>query len=397
MSEEKRKLMPGETYPEEPSSSWSTHDVEPFFIWAKKVGASDITIQTNEQIILEVDGRKQRVTKKYLSSIEVNQIMSTLYESDVAAGIINGGKDLDFAYRARVSKREAYRYRVNIVGGTTEGQDSVQITARTIDSDPPRLSDLNIEKDILDNYMAYQGMVLITGATGSGKSTLLAAIIREILEDEESNKKIITFEAPIEYVYDNIPKPSCSIFQTQVYKHLESFSAAIRNALRRAPNIILIGEARDPETIREAVTASTTGHLLFTTVHTNGFAETIRRMVTQFPANERNSMALDIVSSLNMVVSQRLLKKEGGGRIAIREYVVMNSEIKEILSGCDLDRLSLVCRRILKTYGRSFYQDALDKYEQGLISKKDLDIIKKQDEAADKDASIKITSNSIGV
>lgn len=397
MSEEKRKLLPGETYPDEPSSSWSTHDVEPFFIWAKKVGASDITIQTNEQIILEVDGRKQRVTKKYLSSIEVNQIMSTLYESDVAAGIINGGKDLDFAYRARVNKREAYRYRINIVGGTTEGQESVQITARTIDSDPPKLSDLKVEQEILDNYMAYQGMVLITGATGSGKSTLLAAIIREILEDEESNKKIITFEAPIEYVYDNIQKPSCSIFQTQVYKHLESFSAAIRNALRRAPNIILIGEARDPETIREAVTASTTGHLLFTTVHTNGFAETIRRMVTQFPANERNSMALDIVSSLNMVVSQRLLKKVGGGRIAIREYVIMNAEIKEILSGCDLDRLSLVCRRILKTYGRSFYQDAQDKFNQGLISEKDLNIIKKQDEAADKDASIKIMSNSIGV
>lgn len=392
---EKIKLLPEETYPNEPLGSWSSNDVEPFFIWSKQVGASDITIQTNEQIILEVDGRKQRVTKKYLSAIEVSQIMSTLYESDVAAGIINGGKDLDFAYRAKVGKREAYRYRVNIVGGTTEGQEGVQITSRTIDSDPPKLSDLKVEKEILDNYMAYQGMVLITGATGSGKSTLLAAIIREILEDEESNKKIITFEAPIEYVYDNIKKPSCSIFQTQVYKHLGSFSDAIRNALRRAPNIILIGEARDPETIREAVTASTTGHLLFTTVHTNGFAETIRRMVTQFPANERNSMALDIVSSLNMVVSQRLLKKVGGGRIAIREYVVMNSEIKEILSGCDLDRLSLVCRKILKKYGRSFYQDALQKYEEGLISEKDFNIIKKQDEASDKDASIKLSPTNI--
>ena len=371
-------------YPKEPVR-FHRKDVEGFFVWATEQGASDITIQTGEQIFLEIDGKMYRVTKHYLDHSEVMEVVVAMYGSETAKAILAGNKDLDFPYQITPSRNKKFRFRVNCVGVTVNGGDGCQITARTIPGIPPELKSLNLEPDIYANMAPKQGMIVVTGGTGSGKSTLLASIIRELLEDPNGHRKIITFEAPIEYVYDDVIHPTTSIAQTEVGKSLKSFVEGTRNALRRKPAIILLGEARDAETIGEAVTASMTGHLLYTTVHSNGFAETIRRMVNVFN-EEKNARAVDIVSSLRMVISQRLVPASNGKRIALREYVVMNDEIVDFILEAGIENLTASCRKVLIMHGQSFLQDATNKYKKGLITQKVWKEIARSSKAQDIDA-----------
>lgn len=375
MSEEKNKkgyletdIITGDLkYPHEPAR-WTGKDIDKLLLWADSLKASDITIQTEEQIMLEINGKLYRVTHKRLDNTEVFDIIVATYGSDSAKATLNGVHDLDWAHEIRPDRAKRVRFRMNATPIFARGEKGVQITARTIPSMPPKLEDLGIEQDIIDNMVSSQGMIIVTGATGSGKSTLLAAIIRSILENPESNKKILTYEAPIEFVYDSVDKPSCSIAQSEIYKNLESFEAGTRNSLRRAPDIILIGEARDAETMGEAIVVSTTGHLLYTTVHTNGFAETIRRMVNVFPSEDKNSRAFDIISALNMVISQRLVPSTDGRRVALREYVIFNDEVRNYLLEAGVENLSLSSREVLKKYGRSFAQAAEIEFNKGRIS-----------------------------
>lgn len=375
MSEDKNKkgyletnVIEGELkYPDEPAR-WTGNDINALLLWANDKRASDITIQTEEQIMLEINGNLYRVTNRRLDNTEVFDIIVATYGSDSAKATLNGVHDLDWAHEIRPDRSKRVRFRMNATPIFARGEKGVQITARTIPSTPPKLEELGIEQEIIDNMVASQGMIIVTGATGSGKSTLLAAIIRSILEKPDSNKKILTYEAPIEFVYDSVDKPSCSIAQTEIYKNLESFEAGTRNSLRRAPDIILIGEARDAETMGEAIVVSTTGHLLYTTVHTNGFAETIRRMVNVFPAEEKNSRAFDIISALNMVISQRLVPSTDGRRVALREYVIFNDEVRNYLLEAGVENLSLSSREVLKKYGRSFAQAAEIELNKGRIS-----------------------------
>ena len=364
-----KKSMAGTIlYPDEPPR-FHRRDVERFFVWASELGTSDITIQTGEQIFLEVDGKMFRVTKHFLDHSEVMEIVVAMHGSETAKAILSGNKDLDFAYQVNPDRDTKYRYRVNAVGCAYNGGDGCQITARTIPSSPPPLSALNIEPEIYKNLAPKQGMIVVTGGTGSGKSTLLASIIRELLEDPDGHRKIITFESPIEYVYDDISRPTTSVAQTEIGKNLTSFVEGTRNALRRKPSIILLGEARDAETIGEAVTASMTGHLLYTTIHSNGFADTIRRMVNVFN-EEKNARAVDIISSLRMIISQRLVSASNGKRVALREYVVMKEDIVDFILESGIENITASCRKVLKDHGQSFLQDATKKLEAGLITEK---------------------------
>ena len=365
---------------------FSRRDVEPFFVWASEKGASDITIQTGEQIFLEVDGKMHRATKHYLDNTEVMEIVVAMYGSETAKGILSGDKDLDFPYQINPTRNDKYRYRVNCVGIQVNGTLGVQLTARTIPGLPPRLDQLGLEEQIMLNIAPKQGMFVVTGGTGSGKSTLLASMIRYLLEDPNGHRKIITFESPIEYVYDDVEHPTTSIAQTEIGKSLSSFAEGTRNALRRKPSIILLGEARDAETIGEAVTASMTGHLLYTTIHSNGFADTIRRMVNVFDGSEKNSRAVDIISSLRVVVSQRLVPATNGKRQALREFVIMNDEIVDFILDAGIENITASCRKVLKDHGRSFLQDATEKYHAGLISQKTWKEVARSSRAEDVDA-----------
>ena len=381
----------GLRYMEEPK--WfSQNHLEHFFAWAAKSGASDITIQTNERIVLEIYGRNHRVTARKLTDTEVQDLVVGMYKNEGAKAILSGNADMDFPYQIRPSRDEVFRFRVNATAIYTDGSRGIQITARTIPDRPYELSSLGLEEEIFRNLAPRQGMIVVTGGTGSGKTTLLASIIRHLLEEPDGHRKFLTYESPIEYVYDAVDKPSSTIAQTEVPGHLPSFQAGTRNSLRRKPSVILVGEARDAETIGEAVTASMTGHLLYTTVHSNGFADTIRRMVNVFPEGEKNGRAVDIVSSLRMVVSQRLVPSTDGKRVALREYVVFNDDIVDHILNAGLENLTTACRQVLRDHGRSFAQDAREKFRQGRISSRVLKEIEYGERGQEADAQSEVTA-----
>jgi twitching motility protein PilT len=197
---------------------------------------------------------------------------------------------------------------------------------RLLNEHIPDLSELGLPK-VVSDFPAYsQGLVLITGETGSGKSTTLAAILNQINRQEA--KHILTLEDPIEYIYT---PDRCVINQREVGKDTQSFAAGLRAALREDPDVILVGEMRDLETIETALTAAETGHLVFGTVHTNSAADSIDRMVDVFPAQRQQQIRLQLSMTLKAVLSQQLLPRAGGGRVLACEVMKVDGAIRNLI------------------------------------------------------------------
>lgn len=352
-----------------------------------KLGASDITFQTGEPIYAEIFGRLYRITRRKLSNTEIGEILNAMYGPNGTAQIMSG-KDVDTHYEIRPNRSDRYRFRINGTGCQVEGHEGIQITARTIPTDPPTLESMNLPSEILEAIAPEQGVVYVTGATGSGKSTLLAAIIRNIAEDAESHRKILTYEAPIEFVYDSIEKTSSIVSQSEIPRHLPSFASGVRNALRRKPRLILVGEARDPETISAVMEAAMTGHPVYTTLHSNGVAETVRRLVTTFPADERQGRTIDIIETIRLVISQRLLPTVDGKRVALREYLVFDESRRDILLDVDPINITAMVRKLVREEGRTMEADAKEKFEMGILSERHYRVIAEQAKREDKDAGI---------
>ncbi len=350
-----------------------------------KLGASDITFQTGEPIIAEIFGRLKKVTRRRMSNTEVGEVLNAMYGPNATTHIMSG-KDIDTHYEIRPTRSDRYRFRINGTGCQVEGHDGIQITARTIPTDPPKLETMNLPKEILDAIAPEQGVVYVTGATGSGKSTLLAAIIRNITEDTESNRKVLTYEAPIEFVFDNVEKVSSIVSQSEIPRHLPSFAAGVRNALRRKPRLILVGEARDPETIAAVMEAAMTGHPVYTTLHSNGVAETIRRLVITFPPDERQGRTIDIIETVRLVISQRLVPTVDGKRVALREYLVFDEKIRDILLDTDILNITNVVRKLVREHGQTMEVDANEKFKAGLITERQYHLIAEQAKREEKDS-----------
>jgi defect in organelle trafficking protein DotB len=349
--------------------------------------ASDITFQTNEPVFAEVHGRLIKVTQRKLTNHEVHDIINAMYGANATAQIASG-KDVDTHYEIRPTRYDRYRFRINGTGCMVQGHDAVQITARSIPNEPPELSTMELPDKLIEALTPEQGVVYVTGATGSGKSTLLASIIRYIVERDDSNRKVLTYESPIEFVYDSVKKPTSIVSQSEVPRHLPDFAAGVRNALRRKPRLILVGEARDEETIASVMEAAMTGHPVYTTLHSNGVSETVRRLVHTFPKEERNARTIDIFETIRVAIWQKLVPTVDGKRVALREFLIFNEEIRDQLLSIDPDEATAATRRLLKEHGQTMEVDADAKFKEGLISERDHRILVETSRKADKDAGL---------
>lgn len=373
-------------FPNEPLRFTPKH-LEALLAFATELNASDITIQTGEPVVIEVYGKLYKITKRKLSNTEVGELLNTIYGPNGTAQILSG-IDVDTHYEFRPTRTERYRFRVNGTGCTVEGHPGIQLTLRTIPTEPPSLSAMNLPKEVIDAIAPKDGVVYVTGATGSGKSTLLASIIKELAEEPDSNRKILTYEAPIEFVFDAISKPSAIISQSEIPRHLPTFAAGVRNALRRKPRLILVGEARDAETISAVIEAALTGHPVYTTLHANGVAETIRRLVGTFPRDERHGRTLDIIETIRLVIWQILVPTVDDKRVALREYLVFNEEVRDRLLNVSPEAVTAATRRLLKEKGRPMFMDAQEKFKQGIISEREFKILAAGAKMADRDAGL---------
>jgi defect-in-organelle-trafficking protein DotB len=348
--------------------------------WASKIGASDVTLQSNEPVWAEIGGDWMRVTARRVSHPEVEGVVRGIYGENGPAELLSGN-DIDPSHEVKTPYSHwRLRYRVNITAGRIPGAVGFQLTIRTMPSQPPEIVKLGIEPDIIANLRPELGLNLVTGPTGSGKSTLLASIIRYLCEREDACEKVLEYSKPIEYVYDGLTFPNSFVFQSEIGTHLRPrqeddegslWEYGVRNSLRRKPGIIVIGECRDRATMAACIDAAQTGHLAMSTAHTVGVPETIRRILRFFEADEQRSVAIDLLEVLNLVVTQRLIDRVGGGKVGVREYILFDSKLKAELIALDPAdwpaRLRSLLRKRLVT-GRSMADAARALRIEGTIT-----------------------------
>jgi twitching motility protein PilT len=258
--------------------------------------------------------------------------------------------DLDFAFVIKDT-----RFRASALGTIT----GTGLVLRVIVSEVPNIDMLGLPPAVHQALELRDGLVLVTGATGSGKSTSLAAMIDKINRTRAEN--IITVEDPIEFTHQN--KQSI-IVQREVGKDTDTFASALKGALRQDPDVILMGELRDYETISMALTAAETGHLVFGTLHTNGAPETINRLVDAFPPEEQNKAQAQLSLSLRLVMTQQLLKKKGGGRIGAFEVMVNTPAVANLIREKKISQIA----NMMQT-GAKEGMMLMDKYKEILLGK----------------------------
>lgn len=360
-------------YPNQPSRIGKM-ELDEILVWAVKNGASDIVLKTGSPVMVKIHGRRARITNRDLTSPEVQEVINEIYGNN-GSSMISSGRDVDTAYSIKVSRGEKYRYRFNGTGILSDGHNAFSVTLRSIPGLPPTIEELGVPMFIVEAMSKSQGMCLITGETGSGKSTLQAAVLRHRIEQADANLNVLTFESPVEFLFDDVVKPSSEVQQSEIPRNLPSFDMAIRNAMRRDPDIILIGESRDAITMGASIDAARSGHLLMSTMHTNGVASTFRRAVGMFPEGERNARALDVIETVNVIVTQRLLRTLDGKRAPIREILVFDSQIRNELLECPMDRIPAVARDLTERYGQTMESDARRLLDEGVISQDEFKLV----------------------
>ena len=329
-------------------------DIAQLLTFAVKQGASDMHLSAGLEPMIRVDGDVKRIN---LPAMDHKQVHDMIYDimNDKQRKDYDEFWETDFSFEIP----GLARFRVNAFNHN-RGAGAV---FRTIPSKILSLEDLkapNIFKDIAETP---RGIVLVTGPTGSGKSTTLAAMMDYI--NESRYEHILTIEDPIEFVHES---KKCLINQREVHRDTLGFNEALRSALREDPDVILVGEMRDLETIRLALSAAETGHLVFGTLHTSSAAKTVDRIVDVFPAAEKEMVRAMLSESLRAVISQTLLKKNGGGRVAAHEIMIGTPAIRNLIREAKIAQMYSAIQTGQKDGMQTLDQNLKELVRKGLVS-----------------------------
>ncbi|REL32191.1 type IV pilus twitching motility protein PilT [Thalassotalea euphylliae] len=332
-------------------------DITELLAFSVEHNASDLHLSTGTPPSIRVDGDVRKLNIPAFDAKDVNALVYDIM-SDRQRKEYEEHLEVDFSFEVP----NLARFRVNAFN-QARGPAAV---FRTIPSKVLTLEDLgcpDIFRDIADNP---RGLVLVTGPTGSGKSTTLAAMIDYI--NASKFHHILTIEDPIEFVHDN---KMCLINQREVHRDTLSFDNALRSALREDPDVILVGEMRDLETIRLAMTAAETGHLVFGTLHTTSAPKTIDRIIDVFPAEEKSMVRSMLSESLRAVISQTLVKKVGGGRIAAHEIMIGVPAIRNLIREDKVAQMYSAIQTGMSHGMQTMDQCLLNLVNRGLITRQD--------------------------
>jgi twitching motility protein PilT len=321
-------------------------------------GVSDIHIRTNERPCFRIRGDLVPIKTEPYTYEDVREIALVLIKDEEAREKIDKVKEFDGSYAVP----KICRLRYNLL----RYQGKMGIILRIINAEIPTTEALGLPPVINKIASTHNGLVLVTGATGSGKSSTLAAMINYV--NKNSAVHILTLEDPVEYIHTPI---KARITQREIGEDTDDFQAALRSALRQDPDIILIGEMRDAETISIAIKAAETGHLVFGTVHTTDALNTIGRLISMFPPEEQDAVRTRIADNLYATISQRLLKTvDGKGRVAAQEIMITSPGIREAIN--NPDNIAEIYTYIEKgkrgTGTQSFDQHITDLYKAGKIT-----------------------------
>ena len=335
-------------------------DITELLAFSVKNKASDLHLSAGLPPLIRVDGEMRKLN---VPALDHKQVHALIYEimNDMQRKEYEENLETDFSFEISGLSR----FRVNAF---VQNRGAAAVL-RTIPNTVLTLDDLGAPEIFKEIINQPTGIVLVTGATGSGKSTTLAAMVDHI--NSHKREHILTIEDPIEFVHEN--KLSL-VNQREVHRDTHSFSNALRSALREDPDVILVGELRDLETIRLAISAAETGHLVFGTLHTNSAPKTIDRIIDVFPAEEKAMVRSMLSESLRAVISQTLLKKVGGGRIAAHEIMVGIPAIRNLIREDKVPQMYSVIQT-----GQATGMQTMDQCLQRLLA---LGVITKDDAAA---------------
>jgi twitching motility protein PilU len=323
---------------------------------AKK--GSDLFITHGFPPAMKVDGKMSPVSQTPLTNQHTSMLARSIM-NDKQAAVFEATKECNFA----INPAGIGRFRVN----TFIQQGNVGIVCRTITTEIPNFEQLSLPPVLKDVAMTKRGLTIFVGGTGSGKSTSLAAMIG--YRNENSHGHIITIEDPVEYVH---PHKNCIITQREVGVDTDSWEAALKNTLRQAPDVILIGEIRERETMEHAIAFAETGHLCLATLHANNSNQAMDRIINFFPEERRQQLLMDLSLNLKAVISQRLLPvKEGKGRVPAVEVLLNSPLISDLIFKGEISEIKEIMKKSRELGMQTFDQALFDLYEAGRISYED--------------------------
>lgn len=291
--------------------------IEDILIEGNNRGASDIHLCPRSPVMLRIDGELVPMSDEMIKSFEIEEMIKPMLTEEQMAELEKQG-ELDFAH----SIAGFNRVRVNVF----RQRGTYAMALRILSFEVPTPKELGVPEAVINLTNKKRGMVLVTGATGSGKSTTLASLIGTIAKNYK--KTIITLEDPIEYLHKH---GKSMVLQREIGYDSMSYANAVRAALRQDPDVILVGEMRDLETISIAITAAETGHLVFSTLHTNSAASAVDRMIDVFPPFQQQQIRVQLAGVLEGIVAQQLLPREGGGRVAAFEVMLAVPAIRNLI------------------------------------------------------------------
>lgn len=320
--------------------------------------ASDLFITAGYPPAMKIDGKMTPVSQQQLTAQHTIELVRAIM-NDKQVGEFEASKECNFA----IHPQDIGRFRVNAF----IQQQRAGAVIRTITTQIPKFDDLKLPDVLKDVVMSKRGLVIFVGGTGSGKSTSLAALIGH--RNQNSYGHIITIEDPVEYVHEHI---NCIITQREVGVDTDSWEAALKNTLRQAPDVILIGEIRDRETMEHAIAFAETGHLCMGTLHANSANQALDRIINFFPEERRAQLLMDLSLNMRALIAQRLIpKKEGKGRVAAIEVMLNSPLIADLIFKGSVHEIKEIMKKSRELGMQTFDAALFDLYEAGLISYED--------------------------
>ena len=315
-------------YWEEAAFEFPPDGLDRFLLWAAERGASDVSFQTGAPAFVEVDGRLRRATGAVLDGVAMGRLCARIFDP-AGEGVLRSGRAIDCAYAVAAGRRAVRRFRCNLSPVLAGHGFGINVTMRVLPGTPPTLESLGVEDEIVAAWDRCRGLTLVTGVPGSGKSTLLAAGTRRLLE--RGAGRVQSYEAPVEFTFEGVGGGGALMSPSEVPRHFASFAEGVRSSLRRRPAAVVVGEARDRETVEAVVRAADFGIAVFATAHTVGVAATVRRLLAELPAEERDERGAALVDVTALVVTQVLAPNPKGGRTALREWLTFDAGLKAAL------------------------------------------------------------------
>lgn len=360
----------------EPTDTQQLSELQKILVYFTENDGSDLFITAGLPITMKKDGALVHLTENKLSAKQSSDLCAELMNAEQLEDFIEHS-ECNFAFQ--IPGHGRYRVNVYIQRGTPG------MVIRNVKTEIPDFSSLNLPEVLKEQILKKRGLILFVGGTGSGKSTSLAALVD--IRNTQTDNHIITIEDPIEFMHRH--KKSI-VTQREVGVDTESYEAALKNTLRQAPDVILIGEIRAQETMEHAIAFAETGHLCLSTLHANNTNQALDRIINFFPPNQKNHILLDLSLNLRMIVSQRLVPKVGGGRIAAVEVMINSPRVSELIYKGEVTEIKEQIKNSTALGMQTFDQSLFHLYEAGQISYEDA--LKNADAMNDLRLEIKLKS-----